>query len=111
MFRAMALNGSTTTRSLAGVGRFLFMGLIGIVLASLVGLFWHNNALQFVIAAVGVLVFTGTQCLGRAAAEANGAGNPGGTRRLRRHCGRPRAFLDFLNLFLSLLRPFGTRRE
>ena len=47
MFGAMALFGSTTKRSLAGVGQFLCMGLIGVVLASLVGIFWHNDALQF----------------------------------------------------------------
>ena len=59
MFGAMALFGSTTKRSLAGFGQFLYMGLIGLVLASLVGIFWHNDALQFLISAVGVLVFTG----------------------------------------------------
>lgn len=47
MFGAIALYGSTMKRGLAGVGQFLCMGLIGLVLASLLGLFWHNNALQF----------------------------------------------------------------
>ena len=60
MFGAMALFGSTTKRSLAGFGQFLYMGLIGLVLASLVGIFWHNDALQFVISAVGVLVSPGS---------------------------------------------------
>ena len=59
MFGALALFGSTTKRSLAGVGQFFFMGLIGLVLASIVGMFWQNDALQFLISAVGVLVFTG----------------------------------------------------
>ena len=59
MFGAMALYGSTTERSLAGVGQFLFMGLIGLILASVVGMFWHNDALQFLITVVGVIVFTG----------------------------------------------------
>src|SRR5205814_9633430 len=58
MFGAMALYGSTTSRSLAGVGQFFFMGLIGLVLASIVGMFWHNDALQFLISVVGVIVFT-----------------------------------------------------
>src|SRR4029078_6899512 len=48
MFGATALYGTTTQRSLAGVGQFMFMGLIGIVIASLVGMFWHNDGLQFV---------------------------------------------------------------
>ena len=59
MFGALALFGSTTKRSLAGVGQFFFMGLIGLVLASIVGMFWQNDTLQFLISAVGVLVFTG----------------------------------------------------
>ena len=49
MFGATALFGTVTKRSLAGVGHFMFMGLIGLVLASVVGIFWHNDALQFVI--------------------------------------------------------------
>jgi len=59
MFGALALFGSTTTRSLAGAGQFFFMGLIGVVLASVVGIFWHSAALQFLISVVGVIVFTG----------------------------------------------------
>src|SRR5882724_893343 len=59
MFGALALYGTTTTRSLAGVGQFMFMGLIGLIGASIIGIFWHSNALQFLIACVGVLVFTG----------------------------------------------------
>src|SRR5439155_25056227 len=59
MFGALALYGSTTTRSLAGAGQFFFMGLIGLVLASIVGIFWHSAALQFLISVVGVIVFTG----------------------------------------------------
>src|SRR5262249_56804480 len=59
MFGAMALYGTTTKRSLAGAGQFFFMGLIGLVIASIVGIFWHNSALQFLISFVGVIVFTG----------------------------------------------------
>ena len=51
--------GTTTSRSLAGWGQFLFMGLIGVVLASIVGMFWQNDALQFVLGFIGVIVFTG----------------------------------------------------
>jgi FtsH-binding integral membrane protein len=58
MFGALALYGTTTRRSLAGVGQFMFMGLIGLLLASLVGMFWHNDGLQFMISLVGVVVLT-----------------------------------------------------
>ena len=59
MFGALAVYGSMTKRSLAGIGQFAFMGLIGIIIASVVGMFWHNSALQFLISAAGVIVFTG----------------------------------------------------
>ena len=59
MFGATAAFGTLTKRSLSGLGQFMFMGLIGLVLAMIVGLFWQNDALQFVISVVGVLVFTG----------------------------------------------------
>ena len=59
MFGGLAVYGTVTKRSLAGLGPLLFMGLIGVVLASIVGIFWQNDALQFVISFVGVIVFTG----------------------------------------------------
>jgi hypothetical protein len=111
MFGAMALYGSTTKRSLAGVGQFLFMGLIGIVLASLVGLFWHNSALQFVIAAVGVLVFTGLSAWDAQRLKQMALATPEGHAGAIAIVGALALYLDFINLFLSLLRLFGTRRE
>jgi FtsH-binding integral membrane protein len=59
MFGALALYGTLTKRSLVGLGQFAFMGLIGILIASVVGWFWQNDALQFLISACGVIVFTG----------------------------------------------------
>src|SRR5262245_34195553 len=59
MFGALAVYGTVTRRQLSGLGQFLFMGLIGLVLASIVGIFWHNDALQFLITFVGVIVFAG----------------------------------------------------
>jgi inhibitor of apoptosis-promoting Bax1 len=73
MFGALALCGSITRRSLAGAGQFFFMGLIGLVLVSIVGIFWHSAALQFLISVLGVIVLTGAHNLGRPAAEADGA--------------------------------------
>jgi FtsH-binding integral membrane protein len=58
-FGAMSLWGYTTRRDLSGFGSFLFMGLIGIILASLVNLFLHSGMMSFIISAIGVLVFTG----------------------------------------------------
>ncbi|MEP6594182.1 MAG: Bax inhibitor-1/YccA family protein, partial [Acidobacteriota bacterium] len=58
-FGALATYGTVTKRSLAGWGQFLFMGLIGVVIASFVGMFWHNDGFQFVLSFIGVIVFTG----------------------------------------------------
>ena len=111
MFGAMALYGSTTKRSLAGVGQFVFMGLVGLVLASLVGLFWHNDALQFVISAVGVIVFTGLAAWDAQRLKQMALATPGGQTGSFAIVGALSLYLDFINLFLSLLRLFGTRRE
>jgi FtsH-binding integral membrane protein len=59
MFGALAGYGTLTRKSLEGWGQFLFMGLIGVVIASVVGIFWQSSGLQFVITFMGVIVFTG----------------------------------------------------
>lgn len=111
MFGATALFGSITKRSLAGAGQFLFMGLIGLVLASVVSLFWLQDALQFLISVLGVVIFTGltawdAQRLMRMAeslpAERAGSYAVAGALAL---------YLDFINLFFSLLRLTGKRRD
>ena len=111
MFGAMAVYGSTTKRSLAGVGHFLYMGLIGIVLASLVGLFWQNNALQFVISGVGVIVFTGLAAWDAQRLKQMALATPEGETRSLAILGALSLYLDFINLFLSLLTLFGSRQE
>jgi FtsH-binding integral membrane protein len=111
MFGAMALYGSTTQRSLAGVGQFVFMGLIGLVLASLVGLFWHNSTLQFLIAAVGVIVFTGLAAWDAQRLKQIALATPQGPGGSVAIVGALALYLDFINLFLSLLYFFGNRRE
>jgi hypothetical protein len=111
MFGAMAMFGSTTKRSLAGVGQFVFMGLIGLVLASLIGLFWHNSALQFVISAAGVIVFTGLTAWDAQRLKQMALATPEGQAGSFAIVGALALYLDFINLFLSLLTLFGNRRE
>ena len=72
MFGSLALYGTVTKRSLSGFGQFLFMGVVGLLLASLVGMFWHNDGLQFMISLIGVLVFSGADRLRRSAPEGHG---------------------------------------
>src|SRR4029453_199672 len=111
MFGALALYGTTTKRSLAGVGQFVFMGLIGVVLASVVGLFWHNAALQFAISVVGVIVFTGLTAWDAQRLKARARAVPEGRVGSYAVVGALSLYLDFINLFLFLLRFLGNRRS
>jgi len=111
MFGALAIYGTITRRELSGLGQFLFMGLIGLVLASIVGLFWHNDALQFLISFVGVIVFSGLTIYDaqrlKSMAFATTAGPTSGATIV----GALALYLDFINLFLFLLRLLGNRRD
>jgi hypothetical protein len=111
MFGALALYGSTTRRSLAGVGQFVFMGLIGVVLASLVGMFWHSDALQFAISVVGVIVFTGLTAWDAQRLKQMAVATPEGQSGSFAVVGALALYLDFINLFLFLLRFLGGRRN
>ena len=110
MFGAMAVYGSTTKTSLAGWGSFLFMGLIGVVLASIVGIFWRNDTMQFVIAIVGVIVFTGLTAYDSQRLKAMALALPDGQLASYAVSGALSLYLNFINLFLSLLRLMGNRR-
>ena len=111
MFGALALYGTTTKRNLSGFGQFMFMGLIGIVIASLVGFFWHNDGLQFMISLVGVVVFSGLTVWDAQRLKGLAlATNTGGTSSVT-IVGALALYLDFINLFLFLLRFLGGRRR
>lgn len=111
MFGALALYGTVTQRNLSGLGQFMFMGLIGLVLASLVGLFWHNDGLQFMISFVGVIVFAGLTVWDAQRLKGLAlATNTGGTSSYT-IVGALALYLDFVNLFLFLLRFLGGRRR
>jgi FtsH-binding integral membrane protein len=111
MFAALAAFGTMTTRSLAGVGQFFFMGLIGLILASILGMFWQNNALQFLISVVGVLVFTGLTAYDAQRLKHMALGVPEGQFGSMAVAGALSLYLNFINLFLFLLRFTGGRRS
>jgi FtsH-binding integral membrane protein len=111
MFGALAAYGTFTRRSLAGWGQFLFMGLIGVVLASIVGIFWQSSALQFVITFAGVIVFTGLTAYDANRLRAMALSMPQGQVGSYAIVGALALYLDFINLFLMLLRIFGDRRR
>jgi len=111
-FAAMSLYGYTTRRDLSQFGSFLFMGLIGIIIASLVNIFLVSSALQFAISVIGVIVFTGltawdTQQIKEmyyAADDREVAGK-------KAIMGALRLYLDFINLFMMLMQLLGNRRD
>ena len=110
LFGTMSLYGYTTKRDLTGMGSFLFMGLIGIILASVVNMFMNSTALEFAISVIGVLVFVGltaydTQKIKNSYVEADSIDTAG----KKAIMGALRLYLDFINLFLMLLRLFGNR--
>ena len=111
MFGALAAYGTVTRRALSGFGQALFMGLIGLVIASIIGMFWHSDGLQFVISFIGVIVFAGltvydAQRLKSLAFATNAGPTSGAT-----IVGALALYLDFINLFLFLLRFLGNRRR
>jgi FtsH-binding integral membrane protein len=111
MFGALAVYGTVTKRSLAGIGQFAFMGLVGIVIASLVGLFWHNDTLQFLISAVGVIVFTGLTAYDAQRLKDMALASDGPPGLSHAIAGALALYLDFINLFLMILRLMGGRRD
>ena len=110
-FGALAFYGTTTSRSLAGVGQFVYMGLFGLILASIVGLFWHSDALQFLISVVGVIVFTGLTAWDAQRLKQMALDIPRDRSGSYAIVGALALYLDFLNLFLFLLRFLGDRRQ
>jgi FtsH-binding integral membrane protein len=111
MFGAMSLYGYTTRKDLSAWGSFLFMGLIGIVIASIVNLFLGSSMLQFIVSIAGVIIFTGltaydTQTIKEGYIE-GASSEVAGKKAI---FGALQLYLDFINLFLMMLRLLGDRR-
>jgi uncharacterized protein len=109
-FGALSLYGYTTKKSLSGWGTFLFMGLIGLIIASVVNIFLKSDAMSFVISAAGVLIFAGltaydTQKLKEMYFEGDNAD----TMSKKITMGALTLYMDFINLFMYLLRFLGNR--
>jgi len=110
VFGAMSLYGYTTKRDLTGWGSFLFMGLIGIILASIINWFLQSSALEFAISVIGVLVFVGLTAYDtQKIKERYAASDSTSVMSKKAIMGALNLYLDFINLFLMLLRLFGNR--
>ncbi len=110
-FGALSLYGYTTKRSLSAMGHFLFMALIGLVIASFVGIFVHSSGLQIGISMAAVLIFAGltawdTQAIKEMYAEGDGYD----VTTKKSVFGALQLYLDFINIFIALLRLTGNRR-
>jgi uncharacterized protein len=110
-FGAMSLYGYTTQRDLTGVGSFMFMGLIGIIIASIVNIFLQSNGLGWAISVLGVLIFVGLTAYDTQKIKEMYSVQDDGTIAGRKAVmGALKLYLDFINLFLMMLRLFGDRR-
>ncbi|MDD2964457.1 MAG: Bax inhibitor-1/YccA family protein [Bacteroidales bacterium] len=113
MFGLMAVVGYTTKTDLTRFGSLMMMGLIGIVIASLVNIILGSSTMDYVISIIGVLVFTGLTAYDVQKLKNIGAeGSMGGEMAKKvKIMGALTLYLDFINLFLFLLRFFGSRRD
>jgi len=109
MFGAAALYGATTKRSLAGLGGILFMGLIGLIVAMVVNIFLVSTAITWVISIVGVVIFTALTAYDVQRIQAGDLAARTGSMEKAAVIGALRLYLDFINLFLFMLRLFGSR--
>ena len=111
-FGAMSLWGYTTKADLSGMGSFLFMGLIGILIAMVVNFFLHSAMINWIISVAGVLIFTGLTAYDTQWIKEMYVANDDGTVAGRKAIiGALKLYLDFLNLFLFLLRFLGVQRR
>mgnify|MGYP001335567165 FL=1 len=110
-FGAMSIYGYTTKRDLTAMGSFLFMGLIGIIIASIVNIFMQSSMMYFVISVLGVLIFVGLTAYDtQKIKNMYMAYDSGEVAAKKAIMGALTLYLDFINLFIMLLRLFGARR-
>ncbi len=112
-FGAMSIYGYSTKKDLTSMGSFLMMGLFGIILASLVNIFMQSSALSFAVSVISVILFTGltaydTQRIKDLYYQVSGSGD---TEDKIAIYGSLALYMDFINLFIALLRLFGDRRS
>ena len=110
----MSIYGLYTKRDLTGMGSFLIMGLFGIIIASLINLFMRSSGMELVISIMGIIIFMGltaydTAKIKQLSMTVNGADSSALTKIAV--IGALQLYLDFINLFIYLLRIFGKRRD
>jgi uncharacterized protein len=109
MFGAAAIYGAVTKRDLSSIGRILFMGLIGLIVASVLNIFFGSNELTWLISIVGVVIFTGLTAWDVQRIQSGQLAAATGSMEKGAVIGALILYLDFINIFLFLLRLFGGR--
>jgi len=110
-FGAMSVFGYTTGQDLSKIGNILFMALIGLIIASVVNIFAHSSTLDWIISFAGVLIFTGLTAWDTQQIKQMAAMMPASETGRLATLGALSLYLDFINLFLYLLRFFGASRD
>ena len=113
MFGSMSLIGYTTKKDLSGMGSFLMMGLVGLIIASIVNFFMNSPMMSWLISFIGVIVFTGLTAYDTQKIKQSYATGEQGSAANKKTAlfGAFTLYLDFINLFLFLLRFMGNRRD
>lgn len=113
MFGSMSIWGYSTKRDLTGMGHFMIMGLFGIIIASIINIFLHSSGLQFLVSVIGVVVFTGLTAYDTQKIKQFYYQVAGGADMVAKYAimGALTLYLDFINLFMMLLRFMGDRRN
>ncbi len=109
-FSALSIYGYTTKRDLTGLGSFLMMGLVGLIIASIVNIFLQDGMMQFIISVLGVLIFAGLTAYDTQSIKLMyRAGDDQGIALKKSIMGALRLYLDFINMFIMLLSLLGNR--
>ncbi len=109
-FGSLSLYGYTTKRSLSGMGSFLMMGVVGLIIASIVNIFLQNSAMHFIISVIGVLVFAGLTAYDtQKIKQLYYSGDSRETAEKKAIYGALNLYLDFVNMFVFLLQFLGNR--
>ncbi len=113
VFGSMSLYGYTTKKDLSGMGSFLMMGLIGLIIASLVNIFLKSSALEFALSLIGVFIFIGLTAYDTQRIKQTYYQFAGNSEMVAKAAvmGALNLYMDFINLFIMLLRFFGDRRN
>lgn len=111
VFGAMSVYGYFTTRDLTKIGSFLYMALFGLLIMIVVNIFWANSTMEWIVSAAGVLIFIGLTAWDTQKIKQMAYANPGMADGRLATLGALSLYLDFINLFLYLLRFFGGNRD